>query len=244
MITVRIEGMPALLATLEGKQKQVRYAASRALNNVAFKINAEIKEEMKRIFKGGPTAFSLRAFRVDRASPDNLTAAVRLRDDSPDGGTSYAKALQHLFSGGNRFQKRLEGFFRALHVIPEGMMAVPGAAAKLDGRGNMSLSDLREMLGVLRSSIRNVRVYRFTGRAKVAKHTGYFVIPVGARLHPGIWKRIETAGSSVVLPMIMFVKPGRYKQLINLKNIAEKQVASHWRNEFAAELSKAMANAR
>lgn len=246
MIKVRIEGMQATLANLAAQQKQVRYAASRALNNVAFKANDDIKQEMRRVFKGGVTPYTLRAFRIDRATRDGLTATVRLRDDSPQGGTSYTKALRHLFTAGSRQWKKVEGLLRGMRIIPDGMMAVPGEAAHLDSRGNMYLSDLREMFGILKSSIRNTRVFRFTGRGKRAKHIGYFVVLPGAKtkLHLGIWKRIETDNSSVVQPIIMYVKRGQYRQFIDLHKIGAHAVARHWQAEFDKELAAAMRTAR
>ncbi len=246
VIKVKIEGMQATLAMLKNQQKQVRYAASRAINNVAFAVNAEIKEDMQRVFKGGATTYTLRAFRVDKATRDNLTAIVRLRDDAPEGGTSYTKALRHLFTSGTRQWKKVEGLLRGIKAIPDGMMAVPGSAARLDRRGNMYLSDLREIFGVLKSSIRNTRVFRHTGRGKRAKHVGYFVVlPVSpTKLHQGIWKRIETGSSSVVQPMIMYVKRGQYKQFIDLQRIGQQVVGKRWQQEFERELAVAMRNAR
>lgn len=246
MIKVKIEGLDKTLAHIAGMQKQVKFAASKALNTVAFAVNAEIKEEMQRVFKGGATPYTLRAFRVDKAARDNLTAVVRLRDDAPNGGTSYTKSLRHLFTSGTRQWKKVEGLLRGMKAIPDGLMAVPGSGARLDRRGNMYLTDLREMFGVLKSSIRNTRVFRHTGRGKKEKNIGYFVVlpGVATKLHPGIWKRIETGSSSVVLPMIMYVKRGQWRQFIDLQKIGQHVVDRKWRPEFAKEFDAAMRTAR
>lgn len=246
MITVKVEGMQALQAHIAGLGKQVRYAASRALNTVAFKANDEIKQDMQRVFQGGATPYTLRAFRVDKATRDNLTAVVRLRDDAPAGGTSYTKALRHLFTSGTRQWKKVEGLLRGMKAIPDGMMAVPGSAARLDRRGNMYLADLREIFGVLKSSIRNTRVFRHTGRGKREKHVGYFVVLPGAqtKLHLGIWKRIETGSSSVVQPMIMYVKRGQYRQFIDLQKIGQRTADRHWQPAFMKEFDAAMRSAK
>jgi hypothetical protein len=244
MIKVTIDnGAQRWLASVE---KQVKFAASRALNNVAFKANDEIKKEMQRVFQGGATPYTLRAFKVEKATRDNLTAVVSLRDDAPDGGTSYTKALRHLFTSGTRQWKKVEGLLRGMKAIPDGMMAVPGAAARLDRRGNMYLTDLREIFGVLKSSMRNTRVFRFTGRGKQAKHVGYFVVMPGAptKLHPGIWKRIETGSSSVAQPMIMYVRRGQWRQFIDLQKIGDQVVARHWQPEFNKEFAAAMRSAK
>jgi hypothetical protein len=246
MIKVEIKGLDKTLAHIAGMQKQVKFAASKALNTVAFAANAEIKTEMQRVFKGGATPYTLRAFRVDKAARGSLTAIVRLRDDAPEGGTTYTKSLRHLFTGGTRQWKKVEGLLRGMRAIPDGMMAVPGSAARLDRRGNMYLMDLREIFGVLKSSIRNTRIFRHTGRGKREKNVGYFVVPLGAatKLHPGIWKRIETGSSSVVLPMIMYVQRGQWRQFIDLKKIGQQVVDRKWQAEFAKEFDAAMRTAR
>jgi hypothetical protein len=246
MIKVEIKGLEKTLAHLAGMQKQVKFAASKALNNAAFKVNDDIKKEMQRVFQGGASPYTLRAFRIDKATRDNLTAVVRLRDDSPQGGASYTKALRHLFTSGTRQWKKVEGLLRGMKAIPDGMMAVPGSAARLDRRGNMYLADLREIFGVLKSSIRNTRVFRHTGRGKREKHVGYFVVLPGAatKLHPGIWKRIETGSSSVIQPMIMYVKRGQWRQFIDLQRIGRDVVNKHWQADFLRELDAAMGSAR
>lgn len=252
MLTVKIEGLKAVEAKLRGLQKQIPYATSRALNNVAFKINDQVKEEMKRTFKGGATAYTLRAFKVEKATKANLTAEVALRKDAPEGGTPYGKALQHLFKSGTRDWKKLEGWLLAMKIMPSGLMAVPGEAAPLDARGNFRKAPLAEMLGVLRSNLRNLRVYRKTGAGKAHKAIGYFVVFPGDKtsLHPGIWKRIETgktkwrSGSSTVKPIVMYVKSGRWNQFINLPKIGRSVLSAHWQREFDAELTAAMASAR
>lgn len=246
MIKVEIKGLDKTLAHLAGMQKQVRYAASRALNNVAFAANAEIKGEMQRVFKGGATAYTLRAFKVEKAASGSLTAVVGLRADAPSGGTSYTKALRHLFTSGTRQWKKVEGLLRGMRAIPDGMMAVPGSGARLDRRGNMYVTDLREMFGVLKSSIRNTRVFRFTGRGKREKHVGYFVVLPGAvtKLHLGIWKRIETGSTSVALPIVMYVRRGQWRQFIDLQKIGQQVVARRWQPEFNKAFADAMRTAR
>lgn len=246
MITIKIDGIKALEAKLTGMGKQVPYAASRALNNVAFKLNAAIKDEMKNKFKGGATPFALRSFKVEKANKQNLTAVVGLRRDAPEGGISYDKAFRHIFTGGTREWKKIEGMLRGLGVLPGGLMAVPGDSSLLDTRGNMRKAALAEMIGVIKSGLRNLRVYRKSGGGKVPKALGYFIVPPGAKshLHPGIWKRIETGKTSVVRPIVMYVKRGHWKQFISLQDLGKKVVSANWKAEFDAELTKAMGGAR
>jgi hypothetical protein len=248
MIKVDVKGINQTLAHLAGMGKQVRFAAKNALNNVAFAVNAEVKNEMKRAFKGGATPYTLRAFKVEKATKENLTATVALRKDSAEGGTNYTKMLRHLFTSGTRDWKRMEGLLRGRKLMPDGYMAVPGADCPLDSRGNIRRDALAEMLGVLRSSIRNLRVgYRHSTRQKVAKQIGYFIIWPGQKshLHPGIWRRIEQGSyKSAVLPRIMFVRRGHWRQVINLQGVGEGVVRKKWQAEFTKEYTNAMRSAR
>lgn len=246
MITIKIEGLEAVKNAISQSAKQAAYAASRALNTTAFAINADLKKEMDASFKGGATAFAKRAFRVEKATKQNLTAIIRLRTDAPEGGTSYYKALHHLFTGGTRDWKKVEGLLRGIGLIPAGLMAVPGESCPLDSKGNIRKAALNELLGVVKANLRNLRVFRKSGAGKPQKGIGYFVVLPGdkARLHPGIWKRIETGSSSTVKPMIMYVKPGRWKRFIDLEAIGRRTVNQVFEQAFNAEFSAAMRSAR
>lgn len=251
-IGVKIEGLGSVMAQLSGQAKQVRFATAMALTQTAHGVNAEIKDEMKRTIEGGPTAFALRAFKVAGATRDNLEATVALRTDSPEGGTSYTKALAHLFGGGRREWKKLEGFLRGQGLLPTGMMIAPGPKAPLDARGNMRRQQLGEMLKILGSQIRNLRIYRqMSSRGRVKKHAevkgiGFFVIMPGADSHlaPGIWRRIETGTTSVVEPWIMYISPTAYRQKFDLNAIAHKVVAKQFKINFDKSLADALRTAR
>lgn len=246
-INIKVEGLEQVKQQLGNMARQANYAASQALNTTAFAINARIKDEMKTVFKGGATNYSLGAFRVEKSTKVTLQAAVTLRTDGPSGsGTPYNKALAHLFTGGTRTWKRLEGYLRGRGLMPAGVMAVPGRDCPLDARGNIRQATLTEMLGSLSSSRAGMRIYRKSGGGKAQKAIGYFVVQLNARsnLKPGIYKRIETGSSSVVKPMVMYVKPGNWRQLLDLKRIGQEVVAEKFQAEFNTELDKALRSAR
>ena len=245
-ISIDVRGFDAVKKALEQNAKQARYAASRALNSTAFAVNADLKKEMDATFKGGATAFAKRAFKVEKATKQNLTAIVALRTDAPEGGTSYYKALHHLFTGGTRDWKKVEGLLRGTGLIPSGLMAVPGAACPLDSKGNIRKAALNELLGVVKGNIRNLRVFRKSGAGKPQKGVGYFIVLPGdkTKLHLGIWRRIETGNSSTIKPMIMYVRPGKWKRFIDLEAIGKRTVARVFEQEFNTEFATAMRSAR
>lgn len=245
-VNIKIEGLDQVRARLGSMAKQANYAAMQALNTTAYAINDRLKKDMAGTFKGGATAYSLRAFSVMRADKNTLTAEVALRQDGPAGGTNYSKALAHLFTGGPRKYKKLEGWLRARRLLPVGLTVAPGAGMPLDGFGNMRRAALTEMLGVIGTQRANLRVYRRTGAGKAQKAVGYFVILPGdkSRKHPGIYKRIETGTSSAVSPMVLYVNPVSYRKFIDFDKLGNDVVAKTFQPAFDAELAKAMASAK
>jgi len=246
MIKVEIKGVEALKATLSGQQKQVRFAAARALTKTAQQINKDLQSEMKTAIAGGPTPYTLRAFKTTAATRETLTASVALRTDAPSGGTPYAKALAHLFEGSRRDWKKIEGWLRGKRLIPEGMMMAPGPKAPLDARGNFRRNSINEMLGILNSQIRNLRSFRRTGAGKRQKGIGFFVALPGDRsgLAAGIWRRVETGNSSVVEPWIMYIRPTSYRRKFDLDRIGRLTVAKSWQSNFETSLADALRTAR
>lgn len=245
-VTINVTGLKEVQTQLGNQAKQAAYAASRALNTTAFAINDRLKKDMAATFKGGATAYTLRAFKVLKADKNNLTAEVNLRTDTPDGGTQYAKALGHLFTGGERKYKKLEGWLRGRRLIPPGLTVAPGAGMPLDGYGNMRRNALTEMLGVIGTQRANLRVFRRTGAGKAQKAVGYFVILPGdkTRHPPGIYKRIETGTSSTIIPMVLYVGTKSYRKYIDLDKLGREVVAKTFQSAFDAELSRALANAK
>ena len=246
-INIKITGLKEVQAQLGNLAKQASYAASRALNTTAFAINARLKTDMAATFKGGATAYTLRAFAVKKATNANLTAEVALRTDSPGGtGTPYSKALAHLFTGGTRKYKKLEGWLRGRGLLPGNLTVAPGAAMPLDRYGNMRQKALEEMLGVLGSQGRNLRVYRRTGAGKAQKAVGYFVVLPGdkTKKHPGIYKRLEAGKRSTIKPMVLYVNPVNYRKFIDLDRVGREVVDKTFQPAFDAELAKALANAK
>lgn len=242
-IDIQITGLKEVQAQLGAQAKQAAYAASRALNTTAYAINDRLKTDMASTFKGGATAYTLRAFKVTKT---NLTATVALRTDAPNSGTQYDKALAHLFTGGPRKYKKLEGWLRAKRLLPAGLTVAPGAGMPLDAYGNMRRNALTEMLGVIGAQLGNLRVYRRTGAGKAQKAVGYFVILPGdkSKKHPGIYKRIETGKTSAITPMVLYVDPVNYRKFVDLDKLAHEVVDKTFQPAFDAELARALASAR
>lgn len=245
-INIQVTGLKEAQAQLGAQAKQATYAASRALTTTAYAINNQIKKDMASTFKGGATAYTLRAFSVTKADKATLTATVALRTDTQGAALAYAKALAHLFTGGPRKFKKLEGWLRAKRLLPAGLTVAPGAGMPLDSYGNMRRNVLTEMLGVIGTQLTNLQVYRKTGAGKAQKAVGYFVILPGSKggHHPGIYKRIQTGTSSAIVPMVLYVDPANYRKFIDLDKLGREVVAQTFQPAFDAELVKALASAK
>ncbi len=245
-INVKVDGIDAVLSNLSGQAKQVRFATARALTQTAHQVNNEVKQTLRSDIAGGPTPYTLRAFRVTGATREQLQAEVALRTDAPEGGTPYAKSLGHLFSGGKRDWKKLEGWLRGRRLIPDGMMLVPGPKAPLDARGNFRRAALAEMLGIIGSQVRNLQEWRRSGKKGQYKAIGFFIARPGDRsgLAPGIWRRITTGNSSAVEPWIMYINPTAYRRKFNLEAIAKRVVDANWQANFQKSLADAIRTAK
>lgn len=245
-ISIQVTGLTELRSQLGAQAKQATYAAKKALDTTAYAINGRLKKEMASTFQGGATKYTLAAFNVKQATKANLTAEVNLRTDTPRGGGTSYTSLAHLFIGGRRKYKRLEGWLRGRGLLPAGLSVVPGPGMSLDGLGNMRTKSLDEMLGIIGNQLKNLRAYRKTGKGKAQKAVGYFVILPGdkSRKHPGIYKRIESGISSKIIPMILYVGPGSYRKFIDLDKIGKEEAAKVFPPAFDKELAAALASAK
>ena len=245
-LDLQVTGLKEAIAQLGEANKQVNYAASRALTTTAYAVNDRLKKDMASTFKGGATAYSLRAFAITKAERGRLVAEINLRTDTPDGGNQYAKALAHLFTGGQRKYKKLEGWLRARGLLPVGLAVAPGSAMPLDGFGNMRRTALTEMLGVLGTQNNKLRVYRKSKAKSPQKAVGYFVLLPGAKgnRHPGIYKRVEIGKTSYIDPMVLYINPASYRKLVDLDRLGKDVIDKTFQPAFDAELAKALANAK
>lgn len=246
-ININVTGLNEVRVQLGSMAKQASFAASRALNTTAFAINDKLKAEMQATFKGGATAYTQRAFNALKSTKDKLTAEVVLRTDAPSGtGTNYTKALRHLFTGGGRNYKKIEGWLRAKRLLPTGLAIAPGDSIRLDRFGNMDRRQLTEIVTMLVARPTNMRMYRKTGAGKATKAIDYFVVLPGAKtkLHPGIYKRIETGKTSAIDCMIMYINPVSYRKFIDLEKLGNEVAAKTFQPAFDFELAKAMKSAK
>jgi hypothetical protein len=239
MISIKVDmsGMEALKARLNGMSKQVNYAASRAINSVAFKVMREESAGTSAFDRPKPATRS--AFRVEKSTKHNLLATIAVKSRG-QGGLPANEYLHPNIKGGRRGFKRSEIMLRAAGILPAGMFTAPGKGAKLDAYGNMSRGQIAQILSyfqtygktALNSPRMNMTQVR---RAKMQSKNAYFVIP-----NRGIWQR----NGKTITPILMFISKADYKLIFDFEKIAQHVIEREWEKEFNSALADAIRTAR
>lgn len=258
-LTVNVD-LSQVMDRFKAAPQKARKISAKILTSAAFDVNASIKDVMQKTFKGGATPYTLRSFKVIKATEESLESRVELRTDSPGKGTDYNKALGHLFSGGNRAWKKMEGAFLKTGYLPPGYNMVPGDGCPLDQFGNAPPSFIRQLLSYLgaaeinagyRANMTDKRkrkladIGKTENGAMIINGVVYFISRgkgnwFGGRswkygrdqnLPMGIWKKTGIHGVKVS-PVFLFVRRGAYRKTIDLAQIV---------NDYQANKFNAMA---
>ena len=244
---------PEVQRALKKASSQVPFALSVAMNNTAEKAKAAMVKEMKRVFDR-PTPFVLNSLRVKRSTKTKLVAELAYKDKN-SAESSRSMVEPHVFTG-KRHHKAMEARLFRAGLMPAGYSAVPGAAAKLDGYGNMSKGQISQVLNVL-GTYREAGYNKADARtvARLAKGNAkrnvygfvYWVNPVnskrGGHLPPGVFQRVKTPFGSSLKPVLIFVREARYKKLLNFFEIVNQTVNREFPGEFNRAFDKAVATA-
>lgn len=259
-VKTEVDRATAWLAELSN---QVPYATAVALNATAFDVRSELAAEVQRVFDRPTPYIASRTLRVTKATKLTLQATVGWQSIG-GGGTDPAKILSAEIIGGTRKLKRFERALRAAGILPSGMAAVPGQACKLDNYGNVSYGFIVKLLSYLGAF--GAQGYRANltaaGKAKLARRrvtkagvvridgVEYFVSHGpgerdGRRQHlpAGVWSRRGVHGEDIS-PVMMFVRPPRYRPRLSVERVAKRVVSSRFPGYFQAAFEQAMRTAR
>lgn len=130
-------------AKLKEAGKQVPFAVSLALNDVAFKARQDQKKYLSRVLDA-PIPFTLNGVLYDKATKRDLKAYVYLRDE-------VAKYLSPQIEGGTRNDKGLEVGLKSRNSIrgnniPRGVFFIPTKAYQTGRGGNITKGKARKIL--------------------------------------------------------------------------------------------------
>ena len=229
-IQVKIDGIDATLAALSSGAKQISFAAARALTVTAHSVHSEIKKELGAGIQEGPPLHSARIQGTcgHRCHAHGQRRAAHRR---PARRNPYEQAIAHLFHGGVRRFKRLEGLLRDRGLIPAGLQIAPGKSSRSTAEETQSSPNSRRWS---ESSAPESGISRPTGaqeNRKKPKPLGFVVMPNATAsrwLHPGIWRRIRSGNGSVIEPWFMYVSPPPYQQQFDLDKTAQTVVGKVW----------------
>jgi hypothetical protein len=230
------DNIAAVLTRVSDRRKSLGVATANALNTTAFKIREQEIAEMKRVFDR-PTAFTLNAFFVFRATAEKPIARVYLKEDTIGEGKHY---LRPEIYGGPRLPKGFELVLRSRGILPPGMFVVPGSAAKIDAFGNMSRGQLGQIMSAL-GAAEHVSGYSANRTPHSIKRRGrqlaeYFVGRPGHGLPLGVWQRFRFGMGSAVKPVLIFVNQPVYKKRFDFHALADRVANKAFPIYFGREL--------
>jgi hypothetical protein len=220
---------------------------SRALNQTAYSGRIAVQGAMDRYFDR-PTPFAKRGVVYNKATEQNLTAAVVLSGDKASRGVLPATAfLGPQVHGGLRTLKAFEVQLRERGLLPPGHVAVPAKRAKLDRYGNMPQSFLNRVMADLQINYRGAgaeraRTKRSLKRNKNYRAARFFVPAKGSHLKPGVYQRKPR--SREVFPVILFLRSRPYTPRFPFFAIVEEHVDKTFPANFDAAFARAMRTAR
>ena len=150
-IVIQSNFAPAL-GKLQKIRQQLPFAVASALTTTAQGARAAVSAELAARFDRPKPYTTKQAVQVRKATKGKLVAevGVGVEYDAPSKGTPYQKVLGHHFAGGARPFTKFEGALKRAGLIDGGMVAVPGAAAQLDGFGNLSPATIVKLMSILR----------------------------------------------------------------------------------------------
>lgn len=244
------------------EQDQIPYATALGLTRIAQDVKQAETDTLPRVFDR-PTPYTMNSLFMTSATKKELKAEVWFKDRRATfKGTPATEYLAPNVYGGDRNRKRMERALQRVGLLPAGMIAVPGAAAKLDAYGNMERGQIVQILAWVQAFGQQGYLANMTAktRARLAKGSvkrgvrgvEYFVSRgpghwSGARswregrmqhLAPGVYQRTKFGFGQSIAPVLMFVRAPVYKQRFPFFEVARRtfdRVASRHMRRAAAE---------
>ena len=207
-------------------QKQLPFATSVAINNVAFDARKAINAGTKGAFHV-PVKFTQTAFLVQKSKKRSLAAFVYAQDKA---GKDRARYLRFGIQGGSRPQKGMDAYFANAvpndGTIPAGAYFMPTSLVKTNASGNVTQATLRRISKGISGDPRG----------------GFFVgTPRGGGRPPGIYRRSREQ----LFPYFIATtsRPG-YTGRFDIEAIGAKVIERRFGIHFNAALSKAPSTAK
>lgn len=179
-------------------------ALAQAINDVVPVAVSSLQDEANQSFDR-PTPFTLNAFRVQYAKPDNPEASVWVKDEKSGSsrGQSPEDWLEPQVFGGDRKLKASERWLREKGILPAGKYITPAGGARLDAYGNMSRGHMMQLLSGLKALGREGSDHSATNsrRSRAKGHANAFFVIRRGSTPIGIGER-RGSGMTMVLAFV------------------------------------------
>ena len=217
IVTFEIQGLDKLKDSMSKMVKQMDYAMSRTLNDLAFEGKRALENEILHGMKVRQN--TSKAFIVDKSKKSDLVATIRLKKDW------HKYPIPQHFKGGDSLPI---GFERAM--IQQGYMTNVHSAIPTKKMGRA----------------RYKSIFMSTRKKKKVRHSKYFVVPVNntdrrtMHLHPGIYLRMKYKPR----PVMLFTSEAQYRKRFDMEATVGKVVKRRASKYFFKYLDAAMRTAR
>lgn len=238
-LKIEVKGIKELQAGLDDIIKhRMPNITALALTETAKAVREESKKEMSQIFDR-PTPFILGSQWIKAATKEDLSASVewRSRTRKQSGWDAVTKALSPHIEGGSRTYKNFELMLSRMGILPPGYYAIPGAAAEMDPYGNMSRSQIIQIVSYFKAfpntgykaNTSDKKRLRLAKGSKKAIGFAYFVgRPGGGRLPLGIYRRfhstINVSALHPLQPILIFTRTPFYPKRWDIQGMAQRVV--------------------
>lgn len=226
----------------EKYRRNMPFATALALTRTAQKVKRRLEDVMRSVFDR-PTSFTINSLRVIPATKARLTAIVKFKDDGIR--SRVEEYLSPQIFGGKRKFKRFEGALNAKGVIPKGMIAVPGAGAKLDANGNMSRGQIVQILSALGAAESTAGYSANRTANSIKRRKGKLIQifvgrPGNGHAPLGVWQR----KGRQVTPLLIFVRAPSYTKRFPFYEAGIEEARRIFPDELRQALRQALSTDR
>lgn len=227
-------------------KKQIPFAISKALNDVAVMVKNAERKEMESVFDN-PTPYTLNSVFFKKATKQKLEAHIIVRNEAAK-GTPPVKFLEPQIFGGTRRAKSSELQLREKGLMDNNMFWAPGSGARLNKYGNISPGQIVQILSALKSFREAGYAANYSEGNTVGKRksknplaTKIFVQKEwGKALYPGVYQRTKTG----LKPILIFLENPQYKERFNFFKVGEQVYDTNFENKFNEAIQYALATSK
>lgn len=221
------------------RRRSLPFATAMALNDVAYEVMSENRQEMPDIFDR-PVPLTVRSLAYRRATKETLLVSIYIRDQVAH-GNAPDDYLRPQIMGGGRPHTRFERALIKRGIMDAGEYMVPSQSMRLDRYGNIPASRFVQILSQLAAGDAYQWETQRSRKRAGPKRIRVFVTQKGSRLPRGIWQENPQGGVS---PIMMFVRSPRYAVRYPFHAMMLAKAERMFPRHFERRLARAMATDR